>query len=281
MISNLPVVGGMRAIGRVQALVVLFSVPAILLCLESFSPKIASILLSLLLLELIPGEWVQRVPIDPGWFKQSPLSSALANGPPVLVLPQVNMELMVALADREPAYYGGISSRLPPGQEVLEGSIAAGAPTVDVIIAAGARRVLARTARTVRETAAIPGAILLGSFEWGSLFAVPPLAAPLLIDRDSVSNQVSAPWPTLELVARRGGILSVRRLDACHLQEEFRLGPLSISHALRLQGNEVRTLSPRAGDVIVHHESRLAAFRLPELLRPEDRIELVCATNGP
>jgi hypothetical protein len=184
---------------------------------------------------------------------------------------------MLALTDREPPYFGGISSRFPPGEEALAGSIAAGYAVADLVVATGARRVLARTPRFASAVAALPGTSIAGRFEEGTLFAVPQLGEPLRIDRDTVARRSSTPWPTFEIVARRAGVVSVAQLDRCHFRETLRLGPLSFTHEPRLPGNEIWTLKAAAGEVIIHHESRRAVFRLPRSLRPEDRIDLTCA----
>lgn len=277
VLSNLPVVRGMRAIGRAQLMVVLFTAPAVLSCLEMLPLRARRLVLALLVVELLPGEWAERVPVRPAWFGHSALNDLLAAGPPVLALPDPDGALMLALADREPRYFAGISSRTPPGQEVLIGSIAAGYPVPDLIVATGARRVLARTPEFASAIAAIPGASVVGRFDEGTVFDVPGLGEGSLLDRDTTARRSSAPWPTLELVAQRGGPLSLRRIDSCHFRQRLEFGPIALTHDLRLQGNEIRMLNPRPGDVIVHHESRLAVFRLPPFARPKERIDLTCA----
>jgi hypothetical protein len=275
LLSGLPWVSGMRAIGRAECLVILFSIPAILLCLESMPRKVAGSLLLLAILELVPVGRPERVPVDPGWFGLTPLTVAMAERGPTLIVPRVDHELMAALVSTEATYFGGWSGRDPPGEELLSRFTPRPDAAQDAIAATGARRVLARTPEFAQAIARIPGAMLVGKFDGGSLFDVPAAPPPLSILRDASAEERDAPWPTLELRAVRTGVLSIRELDSCRLREQLRLGPLVFEHELRLQGNELKTLAPQTGDVILHHQSRRAIFHLP-LLRASSHMQVVC-----
>src|SRR5207248_7336187 len=97
LLGSLPFVNGMRAIGRAECLVVLFSIPAILICLESMPGKLGPLLLFFLILELVPGGLPERLSVEPAWFAPTPFATAMKKAGPTLILPDVDYRLMTAL----------------------------------------------------------------------------------------------------------------------------------------------------------------------------------------
>jgi hypothetical protein len=303
LLSLLPGVSGLRAIGRAQVLVVLFSLPAVLGTLEALPPVRAALLLGLALLELTPGALPLRVPVDPALFgAPTPLARALADGDdPVLVLPEVSGRTMLAMG--AVPYFGGYSGRAPPGEELLQaitvrrgwsdGSLDA---ALDL---ARPRRVLALTAALSGELRASPRLRLRGCyagfdgktpclFEARSPNAAPaPAAAPALAVPGAASLRLDrdARWeasaglrgPVLDLRATAPGALDIREVDRCHLRQTLRFPWLpSFAHDLPLQGSELRGARFAPGDLLLHRELAQAVFRLPSRLRPAARLSVVC-----
>ncbi|MEO7162104.1 MAG: hypothetical protein ABI041_04220, partial [Bdellovibrionia bacterium] len=92
-----------RAIGRIQVLVVLFSLAGVLLYLETLKPRFQPFLLCLILLELLPGGLPKHTLVAGGFYNTDPteFERQLSNIPhtqPLLILPEVRAELQLSLS---------------------------------------------------------------------------------------------------------------------------------------------------------------------------------------
>ncbi len=289
VLSLLPGVSGLRAIGRAQVLVVLFSLPAVLGTLEALPRRRAALLLGLALLELTPASLPLRVPVDPALFgAPTPLARALGDSDdPVLVLPEVSGRTMLAMGSAP--YFAGYSGRAPPGEELLqaitvrrgwaEGSLDA---ALDLT---RPRRVLALTAALSDELRRSPRLRLRGCYAsldgaTPCLFETrpPEVAAPLRLDRDARWEVRAGPrGPALDLRATAAGALDIREVDRCHLRQTLRFPRLPpLAHDLPLQGSELRGARFAPGDLMLHRELRQAVFQLPSRLRPAVELSVVC-----
>ena len=317
VLSLLPGASGLRAIGRAQVLVILFSLPAVLGTLEGLPLGRALPLVGLALLELAPGSLPLRVPFDPALFgAPTPLARALAPADdPVLVLPEADARTMLGLSQLGTPFFGGVSGRAPPGEELLQaitvrrGWQAGGPGAPGAAALAGApgspgsagsleaalaltrpRRVLALTAGLAAELRAAPGLVARGCFAHldgtaPCLFeAREPQAGPSLrLDRDARWEVGQGPHgPALDLRATAAGALDIREVDRCHLRQTLRFPLLpALAHDLPLQGSELRGASFAEGDLILHRELRQAVFRLPARLRPAVALAVVCLPRPP
>ena len=287
----LPGVGGLRATGRAQVLILLFSLPAVMGTLEALRPGRAAAWLALVLAELVPASLPQRAPIAPAlWGHASPLSRELAKADDaVLVLPRADERFMLYATQTWTPYFGGYSGRAPPGEELLEaiavrrlwgpGSLQA------AVELTRPRRVLALTAALAAELRASPRLQARGCFPdadgvEGCLFETVGLSkiTELRLDRDAAFEaKAGTDWPEFVLRAAGSGTLDIRSVDRCRLRRrlEFPFLPAS-RHDLPLQGSSIRGASFVPGQTILEVRARQAIFRLPAALRPSTSFEVVC-----
>ncbi len=307
LLSLLPGVSGLRAIGRAQVLVMLFSLPAVLGTLETLKPPRALLLVCLALIELTPGQLPLRVHVDPALFgAPTPLTRALAEAEdPVLVLPDADARAMVWLLPGVTPYFSGYSGRAPPGEELLQAITVRrgwGPGSLDAALdLTRPRRVLALTPTLSDELRASPRLRLRGCYAHldgaaPCLFetlrpdpraepgqepraaAAPGQEPSLRLDRDARWEvRDGAHGPGLDLRAIASGALDIREVDRCRLRQTLRFPWLPpLAHDLPLQGSELRGARFTAGDLVLHHELRQAVFRLPARLRPGVELTVVC-----
>ena len=272
----IPGVDALRATGRVQVLVILFTLPAVLNLLEAAAPRWTAAALGLVALDLAPASAARRVHVDPAlWGPPTALSRELSRSDdPILVLPDAGAEVMLALIQSWTPYYSGLSSRIPAGEELLR-NVTNSRPWTprsldDALLLTRARRVLAVNPAMQAEARASPHLALRSCFrhlDLGEvcLFDAKPLeAAELRIDRDAVFRPLAgARWPSGEVVATARGALDIRALDRCRVNREARLFGLRFQHAFPLMGSALEGVRFSPGDRILHLEARQAIFRLP------------------
>ena len=297
LVALLPGVGGLRAIGRAQVLVILFSLPAAIGTLETFRPRTAALLLCAVLLELLPAAPAHSVTIDPAlWGGPTPLARALEGQPdPLLVLPDADPNFMLAATQSSTQYFGGLSSRSPAGEELLAAITSQRPWGPDSLASAleltGARRVLALTPELTAELRASPLVRLRGCF--ASLDGRTPCLFERVgsVDTDSESHSQfefardarwevvpGGAWPVFELRALREGSLDIRDLDRCRLRRTLRFPWLpGLAHDLHLQGNAITGVHVEKGATLLRVELRQQIFRLPQRLRPLVRLQTICA----
>ena len=106
LLAALPGISGLRAAGRAQVLVMLFSLPAVLGWLETLRPPRALAPIALALLDLLPASRPERVQVDPAlWDRPTALSKELAqSSEPLLVFPEADPRFMLnaRLSQRRP-----------------------------------------------------------------------------------------------------------------------------------------------------------------------------------
>lgn len=310
LLSLVPGVSALRAIGRAQVLVTLLSLPAVLGTLETLRPARALLLLVLVLVELLPGQLPSRVQIDPALFgAPTPLTRALAGADdPVLVLPDADVRAMLGMLQGPTPHFSGYSGRSLPGEELLRAITVRrewGPGSLDAALdLTRPRRVLALTAPLSEELRASPRLRLRGCY--ASLDGVAPclfdvgrrgrdLAEPRPGARDPAGLQLESPpslrldrdtrWevreglqgPELDARATTAGALDIREVDRCHLRETLRFPWLPpLAHEFPLQGSELRGARFARGDLVLHREMRRDVFRLPIRLRPGVELAFVC-----
>ena len=276
LVALLPGIGALRATGRAQILVLLFTLPAVLGTLEDFSPRVAAAALALVCLDLLPGTRTLRTSVAPElWGPPAPLTAELARSDdPLLVLPDASARAMLDLTQGWTPYFAGMSSRIPPGEELLQ-NVADSRPWTarsldDVLALTHARRVLALTPAMQAELRASPrmkqrwcGQHLDLGFV--CLFDADPPALPeLRVDRDAAWTwPAGSRWPQGELRALRDGALEIRSLDGCRLVRHARIFGVGFDHELPLMGSAIEGVRFSPGERILRVEARQALFRLP------------------
>ena len=295
LLSPMPGLSYLRAIGRAQIVSMLFSLPAVFLVLESnLERKAWRVALPLLavLLELAPGRMRDTVQLAPDQFASPRLARQLA-GPSLLVVPEPPPFLQLDLVHLPVALYSGYSGRWPAGSSLV-GSVV-------------------RSVRSPQQVAGLlrfSQAELLASVdaEWTSrlqqvqdleaqgcealqgmqicvfrlragararLQALPRIA----LDRDTrweYSNARDGRQIAL-LRAAKPGVLDLARLARCRLEEKWKLAFLpEISRGGLLEARFFRRVDFAADDVILERISADSILRLPEALRPATRYQIVC-----
>ena len=272
-----PGVDAVRATGRAQILVILFTLPAVIGLLESASPRFAALALGLVALDLLPASAAQRTHVLPElWGPPTALSAELARSDDaILVLPDADAYVMLALIQSWTPYFSGLSSRIPAGEELIR-NIASSRPWTprsldDVLILSNARRVLTVNAAMQAEARASPHLALrscsrhLDLGEVCLFDAQPQRVTELRIDRDADWHPAKAAgWPASDLLATRAGALEARALDRCRLVREARVFGLRFRHEFPLMGSALSGARFLPGERILHLEARQALFRLPQ-----------------
>ena len=290
-VAWLPGLGGLRATGRAQVLVILLSLPAVLGLLEAFRPGRAAAALAAVLAELLPASLPQRAPVAPAlWGPRSPLSQQLArSNDPVLVLPRADERFMLYASQTFTPFFGGYSGRAPPGEELLE-AIAVRRPwgpgSLEAALAlTRPRRVLALTKELSAELGRSPRLRSIGCFQdadgvEGCLFQAldDAPAATLRLDRDARFEARSGTrWPEVELRATSAGSLEILAVDRCRLRQTLQFPHLPpLKHDVPLQGSALLGATFSAGETILSRRSALGLFRLPAAIRPVTSFEVIC-----
>ena len=257
-LSLLPGIGALRATGRAQVLVMMFTLPAVLGFLETASFRFAA--LWLVALDLLPASAPPRMRIDPAlWGPPTPISAALGSSEPLLIWPEADPWAMLDLTQSWTPYFGGISSRVPPGEDLLRATHSLD----DALALTKARRVLSRTPL---HDAALTLVLCAPHLDLGQvcLYEAKPFSGPgLRIDRDAAWQPLASSWPAADLRALTAGALDARALDRCRLVRDERIFGLRFRHDMPLIGPAIEGVRFSPGDRILHMEARQAIFRLP------------------
>ena len=267
LLALLPGVSGLRATGRAQILVMMFSLPAVLGWLEHQSPKLALPILGLVILDLIPASRPARTRVDPAlWGPPTPLSRRLSlSSAPLLVFPAPDSRIMLDLTQSWTPYFGGFSGREPPGESLLRLLQQRGQFAESIEFARPARVL----ALADRETKGLSG---LNQLEAKGCLPDPELKAPCLFDvhqglppplslrHDTHwEKEAGGRWPVADLRATSTGALDIRELDRCRLLRTTHVLGLSYTRSLPLP------LMDRArfgkGETILHVEARQWIYR--------------------
>ncbi len=264
-----PPVGALRASGRAQVLVILFSLPAALGWLETLRPGAAAGALALVVLDLLPAGRPQRVRVDPGlWGAPTGLARELSrSADPVLALPDADERFMLQATQSWTPYYGGHSGRAPAGEVLLQ-TLAEEGRLHDAVLLSRARRVVALTAETTDALRRVPlperGCFDALDDRRACLFEAPVDDASRLQLATGLRREISpaAGWPTTDFFAVRSGVLELRDLDRCRLRRTLRIfGWPALSTALALpRFGRVRY---ETGDRVLRVEARQRIYRLP------------------
>ena len=278
LLAALPGVSGMRAAGRVQVMVFLFSLPAVLGWLESLGPPRASVAVALALADLVPAALPERAQIDPALFGGlTPLSRELArSNDPMLVLPESHARFM--LDDTQTFRPRGGTRRCgAPGAAAPRGNDRA-ARDRDATSAAGVATARAaacgRGGSPARRSCRGP-ARCRGAAPPDAARRLPPLSLrgcyahldlgtpclytndpaplpPLHLARDTI-------WQGTELRAAKSGVLDAREVDRCRLRRKLHPLGFTLSQDLPLPLPAHARYS--AGDSIFRVDWRPLLFR--------------------
>lgn len=268
LLALLPPVAALRAAGRAQVLVALFSLPAVLGWLETLRPSHAAAVLALAIADLLPAGRPLRTPIDPAlWGPHTALARELSRSTdPILVLPDPDERFMLDATQSWTPYFAGHSGREPPG-EVLVRSLAQRGRFGEALELTRARRVLALTPEAAEGLRKLPDLTLRGCFrhlDLGEpcLFAArDPAPPPLRLDRDTRREQSqTAGWPAADFVAKASGVLDAREVDRCRVRRTTRILGVPLRRSLPLPVPDRARYA--AGEVVLHLEARQAVFHL-------------------
>jgi hypothetical protein len=268
LLALLPPVAALRASGRAQLLVALFSLPAVLGWLETIRPSRAAAALALAIVDLLPASRPLRSPIDPAlWGPGTPLARELSRSTdPLLVVPDPDERFMLEATQAWTPYFGGHSGRAPPGEELVL-SLARRGRFEEALELTRAGRVLALTPQAADELRKLPDLSPQGCFshlEQGEacLFASRrPSPPPLRLDRDARRKQsLAGGWPAADFLAETDGVLDARQVDRCHVRRTARVLGIPLRRKIPLPVPD-RARYAR-GEVVLHLEARQALFHL-------------------
>ncbi len=270
LLSVLPPVSSLRAAGRAQVLVFLFTLPAVLGWLQTLRPFHASAAVALAVADLLPASATRRTPIDPAlWGPPATLARELSrSADPVLVLPAVDERFMLEATQSWIPYFGGVSGRLPPGEDLVR-RLSLGGRWSEALELSRAHRVLALTPAAADEVRKLPQVSPRGCF--GHVDGTPaclfeaggPQPSLLRLDRDTRSEQSRRPgWPATDFFAAATGVLDARQLDRCHALRTARILGLPLRSALPLVPGPERARYVE-GERVLRLEALQALFHLP------------------
>jgi hypothetical protein len=271
----LPGVNGLRAIGRVHVLTIVFSLPALGALLEAFPPKLAGLALLLLVAESLPARPAVHLPVE----QDRPAPPFALDGSPLLVLPPPDAAAMYSLLPWKVPYQGGYSGFAPPGQELLDETWRRNRdPAAASIAATRPRYVLARSpevAASVRANERVAREARLVFLGAQSVLFELSGGEPAPLDPVEATAPRTAP-SSLELIAALAGTLSIARVDRCSLRIETGWGPLSLSRRAKLQGSEFLTVKLRPGELVFRHRLKRWIDRWPAAVRPHTAQSMQC-----
>ncbi|HTO96030.1 MAG TPA: hypothetical protein VMK66_03210 [Myxococcales bacterium] len=267
LLSLLPPVAALRAAGRAQILVALFSLPAVLGWLETLPPSRAAAALALAIADLLPAGPPLRTRVDPAlWGRKTPLAEELSrSADPLLVVPDASERFMLDATQAMVPYFGGHSGRAPPGEELMASLLRRG-QLAEALELTRARRVLALTPQAADEVRRLPGLAPRGCFRhldqgepclFSAGLADPP---PLRLDKDTRRRPAAGDWPGADFLAETAGVLEARQLDRCHLRRTTRILGVPLRSKLPLPVLDRARWGK--GEVVLHLEARQALFRL-------------------
>jgi len=284
LLALLPPVSALRAAGRAQVLVVLFSLPAVLGWLQTLPLSRAASVLALAVVDLLPAHRPLRVPVDPRlWGPKTSLARELSrSADPLLVAPGVDQRFMLLATQSWTPYYSGLSGRIPAGEELVD-ALQRSQRYEEAIELTRARRVLALTPQSAGELRKLsrlrPGGCFesLGLPEACLFDVIASDLPPLRLDRNTRREESRpAGWPTNDFIATRSGVLDAREVDRCHVRRTTRLLGLPLHRSLPLPIPGRARYA--AGDAVLHIEARQAIFRARWATA---EFELVCESSPP
>jgi hypothetical protein len=267
LLALLPPVSALRATGRAQVLVVLFSLPGVLGWLETLHSPRAGALLALALADLLPAHRPLQTPVDPRlWGPQSPLARELSRATdPLLVIPAADPRFMLYATRSWTPYYSGYSGRIPTGESLVD-ALLRDQRFEEAVDLTRVRRVLALTPRSAAELRKLSRLRLAGCFSNldlpdACLFDVVALdLAPLRLDRDTRrKDSRPAGWPASDFIAARSGVLDAREVDRCRVRKTTRILGLPLRWNLPLPTPGRARYA--AGETVLHLEARQMLFR--------------------
>jgi hypothetical protein len=288
-----PGMESLRAIGRAQLFVILASLPAVFLFLESQKGWARYAPLTLILLELLPGDLPHRISIDTTFFSgPSPFSrkiNSLPDRDPLLVMPLVGSGFQLYALQLENPLYGGYSGRIPVNAYLLH-TILTGQQPLREKVHTGIRFSRAHwlvsldsaTSSTLEKNPELSFLGCYSHFEFNPcLFQavdkqIP--VEPLHVDKDATWEYPPQRRGHLAILrAEKSGVLDYDSLGTCkvvvHLKFPF-IPEISMQNTMT--GMAIRGVEYKKGDVICEEKSPQAIFSLPLRWRPTKRYEIVC-----
>ncbi|MGZ3687087.1 MAG: hypothetical protein ACXVBW_02230, partial [Bdellovibrionota bacterium] len=298
-----PGFAALRAIGRLQFLAFLFTVPAVLSFLEALKKAwLPPVLLGLVVLELIPAHGPSLVSFAPQLGEVSataPFIEAFHPAPatPFLTYPQIDTRLQLALAGTPASFYLGYSGRETSvallARELMARSLSRHEDLELLRQFLPFERMLTTDERAGAVLKSIPWLRPLGCAALLDLrpcvFEVraplPEKDRPVLLelDRDATWESHDSPGNHVALLkARRSGILDSARLNGCALEETLKIPLLPAFHQKRgLPVTYFHGVTYREGEVIFEKISKQRFLDLPTWIRPIRTYRILCREAQP
>jgi hypothetical protein len=291
-----------RAIGRIQILVALFSLASVLLYLETLKPRIQIVLLSLILLELLPGGVSKAVPVAAGFYDKAKteLEVELARIPqnqPLLILPEVKSKFQLLLSRADNSLLEGYSGRTPLNAHLLNQLSKSGITNENLkekLFFSKTNYVISTENSLTETLKSYPYVKLKGCYshfgfnpclflpKWTLQEDQKCLNQPLFhLDQDTHWE-----YPQMDkghkaiLKADRSGILAYEATGKCWVEESIYLGKIKIWKSKRaLLSHGFLGVEFKTGDTILEQESKQGIYSLPRAIRPQKIYDLVCRST--
>ncbi len=312
----LPGFEGLRALGRIQVLVVFFSLTGILVFFEKFTSGFYSnrffkswgvsfALLALISIEIFPGKLPEYTPLPKDLLGsltslEQELGQMRAESLAFLIVPELTSELQLALVRTKIFLYNGYTGRIPLNSHLLEliklmprSQISTEDRIKTQLIFSGAKVIMsvdAALSATLQKLNFLKTKGCFKHYQWNvCLFEtdfnqsedLKRLNQPRLrLDRDARWVYPSAQNHLALLKANRAGILDFNYSGTCWLEINTAFGKWIHWHEKRgLLGHGFQKVEFQEGDTLMERESKQWIFTLPKSVRPNRTYEVVCSAH--
>lgn len=293
---------GTRSIGRIQVLVVLFSLAGMLLYLETLKPRLQTALLIFILLELLPSELSKHAPMmsqlyDPKMTEFELELSKIPQTQALLILPDVKPEFQLSLSRTNHSLLEGYSGRTPFNAHLLNQLSRDGVTSNNLkqkLVFSGANSIISIDEPLSEQFKRFSFLTWQGCYshfkfhpcifspKWSHSEDLRRLALPsLYLDRDTHWE-----YPPMEkgqrsiLKADRGGVLNYEAAGKCWIEENIYFRGLRLwKNKQALSAFGFKAAEWHAGDDLLEQESRQLIFRLPKNIRPRKIYSILCHSS--
>jgi hypothetical protein len=298
LMKVMPGFHGLRALGRLQVLVALFSLAGILVYLEQQKKRWPMLLFGMLVLELFPGNLPLRVLISKSLFAEpTALERYLQSVPktePWLVAGGLTPKLQLTLLRAGNRLYEGYTGRAPLNAQLLSILVKDRTDATTVksqLIFSGAKHLLSVDEGVTKMLESASYLKFEGCFahqEYHACVFTPQWKTKedgLRIRQRRLDLARDTHWiypvqpkgHRAELVANQDGILDYDRTGKCWIQEATWLGRhLPIRSRRPLLSRSFEKVEFKAGDLVTTRESKQYIFSLPQKFRPRRTYEINC-----